>query len=122
MGEIETTIKAFVCTIEDYHGNKNDCRVFANTATQAREKLIQQFPKHYVSPAVTLKEYMNKNKWISVKDRLPESDGFYLAWYTFKDGGHARDIFYYNCGSPISSTITHWMLLPEPPKSEDDTE
>jgi type II secretory pathway component PulF len=61
-------MKAFICTIEDYHGNKNDCRIFADTATQAREKLIQQFPKHYVSPAVTLKEYMSKNR------QKPEGD------------------------------------------------
>jgi hypothetical protein len=58
------------------------------------------------------------NGWISVKDRLPESDGFYLAWYTFKDGGHALDIFYFNAGSPISNAITHWQHLPEPPKGE----
>lgn len=60
-------------------------------------------------------------QWISVEDRLPDKDGFYLAWYTFKDGGHACDIFYYNCDSPILSAITHWTYLPEPPK-ENDTE
>lgn len=66
--EDDAEIKAFVCTVEDYHGNKNDCRVFANTAGQAREKLIQQFPKHYVSHAVTLKEYMSNNR------QKPESE------------------------------------------------
>ena len=59
-----------------------------------------------------------KSEWIQVKDRLPDKDGFYLAYYTFKDGRHARDIFYYNCGSPISSTITHWMPIPELPKGD----
>lgn len=61
-------------------------------------------------------------EWISVKDRLPEKDGFYLAWYTFKDGGHACDIFYYNYGysASLSSAITHWMFLPEPPKPESE--
>lgn len=48
--------KAFVCIVEDYDGNKKFCRVFANTAVQAREKLIKQFPKCYVSLAVELKE------------------------------------------------------------------
>lgn len=55
-------------------------------------------------------------EWISVKDRLPDKDGFYLAWYTFKGNGHTRDIFYYNCGSPMHSAITYWAYLPEPPK------
>lgn len=63
------------------------------------------------------------NGWISVEDRLPESDGFYLAWYTFKDGGHALDIFYFNAGSPISNAITHWQHLPKPPKEvENETD
>ena len=62
-----------------------------------------------------------KGQWISVKDRQPERDGFYLAWYTFKDGSHACDMFYYN-GSFISSSITHWMPFPEPSESEDDAE
>ena len=57
--------------------------------------------------------------WISVKDRLPKRNGFYLAWYTFKDGGHACDMFYYN-GSFISSSITHWMSIPKPPKENEE--
>lgn len=61
-----------------------------------------------------------QNEWISVKDRMPDKDGFYLAWYTFNDGGHACDMFYYNVGSPISSAITHWTYLPEPPKENND--
>lgn len=63
-----------------------------------------------------LEQELKKYEWVSVKDRLPEKDGFYLAWYTFKGNGHTRDIFYYNCGSPMPSAITHWMALPEPPK------
>ena len=62
-----------------------------------------------------------QNEWISVKDRLPDKDGFYLAYYTFKDGRHACDIFYHNCcGTSISSAITHWMILPESPKENNN--
>lgn len=63
-----TTIKGFVCIVEEYNGNKKPCRVFADTAVQAREKLIKQFPKCYVSPAVTLKEYAEQNKAPAVLD------------------------------------------------------
>ena len=55
-------MKAFVCTVEDYNGNKKDCRAFAETAVQAREKLIKLYPNSYVSPATALKEYAEKNK------------------------------------------------------------
>ena len=54
--------------------------------------------------------------WISCSERLPKRDGFYLAYYTFADGRHACDMVYFNVGSPISSSITHWMPLPEKPK------
>ena len=59
-----------------------------------------------------------QQRWVSVKDRLPDKDGFYLAYYTFKDGGHACDLFYFDVGSPISNAITHWMPLPQKPESE----
>ena len=54
-------LKPFVCVVEDYDGNKKNVRVFANTAVQAREKLIQKYPKCYVSPAMTMKEYAERN-------------------------------------------------------------
>lgn len=57
------------------------------------------------------------NRWISVEDALPEQSGFYLAYFTFKDGTHAIDIAYINTGCCLGS-ITHWMPLPEPPESE----
>jgi len=71
-----------------------------------------------------LQKELARYKWVSVKDRLPEKDGFYLAWYTFKGNGHTRDIFYYNSGhgASLSSAITHWMPLPTPPESESDAE
>lgn len=56
-----TVIKGFVCTVEDYNGEKKNCRVFASTAVQAREKLIKEFPDCFVSPALTLKEFANQN-------------------------------------------------------------
>lgn len=59
--------------------------------------------------------------WIPCSERMPERDGFYLAYYTFSDGRHACDMVYFNVGAPISSSITHWKPLPEPPEAEDKT-
>lgn len=59
------------------------------------------------------------NEWISVKDRLPESDGSYIA-HSGKSGkvftAHfwARDKIW--SGRNLNLTITHWMPMPEPPK------
>jgi len=71
-----------------------------------------------------LKEWETKqgeffaNKWISVKDRLPEKSGDYIA-YT-KDGIVWP---YFFCGDIwedalgfSTETVTHWMPLPEPPR------
>lgn len=78
-----------------------------------------------------------KSGWISVEDRLPESDGDYLVCDTndgdygvygcFFDSGYAEfgswgsDYDPYTHGSLDSKwykedTITHWQPMPEPPK------
>lgn len=75
-------------------------------------------------------------KWISVKDRLPDSDGIYIVtacdegcsagegiWYdtvvvtaeyykggwTWFDGGTEYD---------LDGIVTHWMPMPEPPEED----
>ena len=58
-------------------------------------------------------------RWISVDERLPEKDGFYLVWgppaiYTetkWYDQGTLAQYFW-------KRDITHWMPMPEPPKEE----
>lgn len=63
--------------------------------------------------------------WISVKDRLPEEN----SWVLCTDGKsqykkiYERGIFYddeFFCYTPIGiiENVTHWMPLPEPPKSK----
>jgi len=70
---------------------------------------------------------MTENKWISVKDRLPEEDGIYIAYPTmtgnvypvrYFKGFHWRTIM----GSDVWDAPTHWMPLPEPPEANDDRE
>ena len=62
-------------------------------------------------------------EWISVDDRLPEEDGYYLCCIKsslFPDRVYI-DILECDKGSfeeghIYTDTVTHWMPLPEPPK------
>lgn len=83
--------------------------------------------------APSVKEIEPSQKWISVKDRLPEirhvvlafsphhgniwalslhEDGF---WYYWMDASRKYDPLW-------MGPITHWMPLPEPPKENNDAE
>lgn len=69
------------------------------------------------------------SRWISVEDRLPETDDRVLVWYCDKDGDFFPAVGRYgekeerwitdvddndHAWPPVK--ITHWMPLPEPPK------
>lgn len=78
-------------------------------------------------------KYVNiEMEWISVKDRLPEKDGWYLV---FAPGYRGNRRIYGSRGMAYSNfkhnykehwgiergwggMVTHWMPLPEPPKEE----
>lgn len=79
------------------------------------------------------------SEWISVKDRLPDKDGKYVVWYdgelniceydvesqTFGDSFYDYDEMHSKLlcwDDDINKFVTHWLLLAEPPKSEDDAE
>ncbi|MGR3218613.1 MAG: DUF551 domain-containing protein [Candidatus Anammoxibacter sp.] len=57
-------------------------------------------------------------EWISIEDSLPNSSGDYLAFS--KSTGVAWMIFSdlqgFVSGDEYILDVTHWMLLPEPPK------
>ena len=56
------------------------------------------------------------DKWISVKERLPDKTGLVLGYGI----GLGVLLVYYEVGVIRSGwqSITHWMPLPEPPKGE----
>lgn len=69
---------------------------------------------------------LEKTKWISVKDRLPEKSGYYLV---FADIGRREVLSYskkyqaFNAFDDVYSEeyvipVSHWMPIPNPPKGE----
>ena len=61
------------------------------------------------------------NQWISVKDRLPETEEEVLVLTVSKTGNVNVDKGYLLNGRFVhrgSAVVTHWMPLPEPPDEE----
>ena len=70
---------------------------------------------------------MKMSEWISVKERLPESDGKYLIYYyggydiaKFKNGKfYVLELDLFNSLEwRHEEAVTHWVPLPEPPIAE----
>lgn len=63
-------------------------------------------------------------EWISVKERLPEEGQRVLAWdgYKIYDCAHCGDVWIETVDDWSINTndpVTHWMVLPEPPKEDE---
>lgn len=67
-----------------------------------------------------------ESDWVSVEDQSPEKFGYYLVWEVNYGKPH-EDIYHYNpINDSWTSSIrsgdafhpTHWMKLPQPPKSK----
>ena len=81
-----------------------------------------------VEPTVA-KDIKVPDKWVSVKDRLPEKSGQYLCWFGANKVAIGPAIVTYvdewkAFGNLVSlekyPNITHWMPLPEPPKEDNN--
>ena len=110
-----------------------------------REKLVELLSPTSLDfeQAAYLADYLVKNgvtvqEWISVKDRLPDATGRYLAVKNriapdalggnrtdivilrfFEDSGFRMPIHIPNwINEEINEEITYWMPLPQPPKGE----
>ena len=107
---------------------------FAEAVKQAAEDSGESLAG-YMRRAIEAQMERDKvDRWISVKDRLPETDAWVAVWYRDKDGdcfptvGQYRDF----AGQKYWTTdvddnerayppeeITHWMPLPGPLEADD---
>ncbi len=61
-------------------------------------------------------------QWISVKDRQPQKNGFYLTYYSKQI--HVSQWFisanwYNEHGGNVTNNVEYWQPLPKPPKDGD---
>ena len=64
---------------------------------------------YLIANGVTFAEY----KWISVKDRLPETEDVFLCW-----SRDLSDMMFCYTSDFEKMEVTHWMSLPQPPKED----
>lgn len=95
-----------------------------NFGCQARKLLVEA--ADYITHGVTVQE------WISVEDRLPETNRYHVWVIACVDGkrscvrmferkmvrGKMVERFKYPWESISDENITHWCYLPQPPKGE----
>lgn len=71
----------------------------------------------------------NARRWVSVKEMLPCRDGKVLAYYHFRKNEmcfigvldyYAYDEHPHFQHEGTGIVVTHWMMLPDPPKGEDE--
>ena len=72
------------------------------------------------APAVDAADMLS-NQWISVKDKLPETEEEVLVFTVSKTGNVNVDKGYLLNGRFVhrgSAVVTHWMPLPAPPEED----
>lgn len=105
----------------------------------AESKPLAKKDIEYIANSLTDEGIGYKPQWISVKDRLPDDDRFLGAIQDDDTGcfyihsclwvdryfdnqilhyGEGECIFMDKIGDSGFSQLTHWQLLPEPPKGE----
>ncbi len=113
MAECKDCIHFCVCSTytapNESYPEVGGCPAFKNSAEFVR---VVQEPK-----GVEIDRF---NKWISVKDRLPEEMRAVIVWTKDRAMGEAwlaEDGFEW-CESGERADVTHWMPMPQPPKGE----
>ena len=101
----------------DYAGC--DCDRIAVDAADRLEELVERCAR-YAEEIAVLREMQ---KWVDVREKLPERDGHYLCRYVFRSGGKGffGTLDYYAIGprphfqheGAYGMTVTHWIEIPE---------
>lgn len=96
-----------------------------NAEVETITELVKQaFYQAKQKDMVTVKD---SDKWISVKDRLPDKEGQYLCWFgknVFCIGASicsfvpCKNAFWSFERNESLVNITHWMPIPEAPKED----
>lgn len=107
---------------DDYAGC--DCGCILADAVDRLEELVERCAR-YAEEIAVLQE---KQRWVDVREKLPERDGHYLCRYVFGSGGKGfyGTLDYYAIGSrphfqhegAHGMTVTHWMDIPEVTQDE----
>lgn len=89
-----------------------------------RKNAMNDFFLQAMTQGIKIKlENERESQWRSVKDKLPKDEILYLVWL-----GNSYDVALYAGNGEwcmpymdnITTLVTHWMPLPEPPKDEGD--
>lgn len=106
----------------DYAGC--DCDRIAMDAADRLEELVDRCAR-YADEIAVLRE---RQKWVDVREKLPERDGHYLCRYVFRSGGEGffGTLDYYAIDprphfqheGAHGMAVTHWMDIPEVTQDE----
>ena len=111
--------------IEELRRPHADCNpwVLMEQAADAIEELQRQIDGWIEQERKALIKSLPR--WISVEERLPETNGYYLAYVesSLFPNGYYHNLLKFIDGDFIEDhmvihRVTHWMPLPAPPKEE----
>lgn len=101
--------------------------ILENRRNSPKFSTNQQFSKDQI--ILAMEEYADqfKTKWVSVEERLPEEGKNVIVFYgKYVSAGYIRNVQYYKrpekadkwqIEGRTSSSVTHWMPMPEPPNT-----
>ena len=97
----------------EYISKEDVINITAETGAWETQNRVRELPTADVQPV---------NQWISVKDRFPDEDGWYLVCKhnRVRVAEWCKDCWYNESDLPIDDcAITYWQPLPEQPKDGD---